>query len=355
MQCRFTNVAPVCFVFLVTVTILLSGCGKKTPPVPPQTVLPAPIQDLRYELTEKGVTLKWTYPARTVQGERLPYRIKEFEVYRAVLPEKDYCPDCPITFEPPVSIKAEPSETDKTVSFTEALLRPNHRYVYEVRSKAGWYVTSNASNTVSFFWGTPPGEPSDLKIEAGDRSVGLSWQPPHTYIDGASISEPLFYQVYRALPNEDFLPVGEIVPETTYTDNTVRIGIEYSYRVRAVRTINDTKIAGPPSSIQSGVPKDLAAPPVPQNITVVRGEEGVKIFWQAVSAPDLAGYRIYRRASNTEVMQFVGEVGPSTLTFIDKKPLTGSAFWYYSVTSFDAATPPNESGFSETAMFRAVW
>lgn len=350
MQCRFFNLAPICFALLAAV--LLAGCGKKTPPVPPQTVLPAPIQDLRYELNEKGVTLRWTYPTRTVQGERLPYRIKEFELYRAVMPEKDYCPGCPITFEQPVTIKAEPSEADKTVSFTEALLRPGQRYVYEVRSKAGWYVTSNASNTVSFFWNIPPGAPSDLKAEAGDRSVSLSWQPPQTYIDGSPISGPIFYQVYRAIPNEDFLPLGDKVSATTYTDNTAKIGIKYSYRVRAVRKLDDTNVAGPPSSIQSGVPKDLTAPPPPQNITVVGNGEGVKIFWQAVSAPDLAGYRIYRRAANMKEMQFVGEVGPSTLTFIDKSPLAGSSVWLYGVTSFDTATPPNESGFAGTAELR---
>ena len=42
---------------LLVALIGVSGCGKKTRPVPPDTVLPAPITDLSYQLDEKGVTL----------------------------------------------------------------------------------------------------------------------------------------------------------------------------------------------------------------------------------------------------------------------------------------------------------
>ena len=333
------------------VIVLLAGCGKKTPPVPPQTVLPAPIKDLRYQLDEKGVTLKWSYPNRTAQGERLPYRLKGFAVYRAVLSEEDYCPGCPITFEPPVGIKFDPLAEGKTIIYTEKLVHPKQRHVYQVRSKAGWYITSRESNTVSFFWDTQPGAPTDLQIAVGDRTLSLNWQPPSSLVNGEPVSEPLFYQVYRAAANASFTPMGEIISETSFTDDTVRNEIQYNYEVRAVRVVDDTKVAGPPSSVRNGTPKDRIAPAPPQHVTVVKVDEGVKVFWQAVTAADLGGYRIYRQALGMEVTQFVGEVDPSTLTFIDKRPLTGSTSWYYSVTAFDTAVPANESSFSTEAIF----
>ena len=70
----------------------LAGCGKKTRPVPPDTVMPAPIGDLSYHLDEKGVALSWSYPRSTVQGDRLPYRIEKFELLRAVIPSQGLLP-----------------------------------------------------------------------------------------------------------------------------------------------------------------------------------------------------------------------------------------------------------------------
>ena len=37
--------------------LLLVSCGYKDKPVPPQTVVPKPVTDLRYQLSEKGVSL----------------------------------------------------------------------------------------------------------------------------------------------------------------------------------------------------------------------------------------------------------------------------------------------------------
>ena len=37
---------------------LVGGCGYKTAPVPPDSIVPKAINDLRYSVSEKGVTLK---------------------------------------------------------------------------------------------------------------------------------------------------------------------------------------------------------------------------------------------------------------------------------------------------------
>lgn len=343
------------FALVLVALIALSGCGKKTRPVPPDTVMPAPISDLSYQLDEKGVTLNWSYPRQTVQGDRLPYRIEKFELLRAVIPIKDYCPDCPVPFGPSIEIRAESSDKGK-VFYEETLLRPNHRYVYRVRSKAGWFVSSDDSNTVSVIWDTPLLAPSNFRIEEGDKTLTLRWQPPTGLLDGTTVSDPIRYQVSRSTDGgETFTEMpGDPIEGLVYTDKGLRNSKAYFYKVRAIRLHAGTQAAGMSSPTTSATPRDLMPPAPPQKVRAVATSEGVKIIWEAVAEPDLAGFRIYRRSAQSPTPERIGEVGGAGLSYLDAKPPKGRGIWYYSVTAFDQAKPANESTYSLEATYD-VW
>jgi hypothetical protein len=329
----------------------LSGCGKKTRPVPPDTVLPAPITDLAAYLDEKGVTLSWSYPRRTVEGDRLPYRIEKFELLRAVIPTQDYCADCPIPFGPPIEITAQSSDQGR-VAYQETLLRPDHRYVYRVRSKAGWFVSSDDSNTVSVVWDTPLLAPAGFGIEEGDKILTLRWQLPEGLLDGTPVSDPIRYRLFRSNDGENFAELpGGLIEGLRHEDRGLRNGRTYWYKVQGVRLHADTRAAGMPSPALSGIPRDLEAPAPPQKVRAVPTAEGVKIIWEAVAEPDLAGFRIYRRSARNETPERIGEVGGAGLSFLDASPAKERGLWYYSVSAFDQSQPPNESGFSMEASY----
>lgn len=336
---------------LVVLAVCLVSCGKKTRPVPPDTVLPAPIRDLRYQLDEKGVVLSWSYPQRTVQGARLPYAIKGFELLRAVVPEKDYCEGCPVNFGPPIAIDVDTVSLRgaRSVSYAETLLRPQHRYIYRVRSRAGWYQVSEPSNTVSFVWDTPLAAPQELELTPGDRTVTIRWQAPRTRLDGTPVTGAMEYQVWRSVDGETFSAVDRNVNGTTFTDKDLENGRRYYYRVRAVRVHKDTRAAGMASGISSAVPVDRVAPPPPRQVTVVQTPAGVNIYWEAVDAPDLAGYRIYRRPATSGTPTLLGEVGPATLSYTDRSSLQGAHRWLYAVSAIDREEPANESALSKEA------
>lgn len=137
---------------------LLYGCGKKTSLVPPRKLVPVAITDLRYTLDEKGVSLKWSYPTKMENGDKLQ-AVESFEVFRAAVPEDEFCQGCPIEFEEPVEIdggRLPPSGELKTASYTEGYLQKGFHYFYKVRSRAGWWYPSADSNTVSFVWRESP-------------------------------------------------------------------------------------------------------------------------------------------------------------------------------------------------------
>ena len=85
-------------IFICLIAVFLnSGCGKKTLPVPPEIARPARVDDLRYSLNMDSVSLSWTAPKFTESGEKL-VKIKGFELLKAMIPETDYCPDCPVVY-----------------------------------------------------------------------------------------------------------------------------------------------------------------------------------------------------------------------------------------------------------------
>lgn len=337
------GLVALCALFLST---LLGGCGYKTMPVPPQEIVPAAITDLQYELDEKGVTLGWTYPARTVRGDRLE-ELSDFQLYRAVVPAGDYCDTCPIPFGEPVQISGGTmaAEAPKTMTYRATLLRPGHLYFFKVRSRAGWWAESEDSNIVSFMWNIPPGVPAGLEARAGDSKVTLTWQPVTQHMDKSTIKEPVNYQVYRSLGGGPFLALGDLQDKPEYTDSGVLNGRKYQYKVQAVTMYTKGQVGGGITPSVEAIPAATISLTPPTGIQGIRTAAGVKMIWNPVEGKKVAGYRIYRRAAGEERPVLIGEVDVPTTIFDDRTPPDAPS-WFYSVSSVNNADPVNESAAS---------
>ena len=333
------------WVGLIMVGALLGACGKKTAPVPPQAVIPAPVAGLAYHLDENGVTLSWSPPSRTAQGDRLPV-IDKFLVERAVYDLDDFCENCPVRYTE-IAAMAGPAGRRKRqkITYREERLRPGHIYFYRVRTKLGWRVISRPSEPISFRWQLPVDAPVDLRGVAGDRQVSLSWQPPIGDLSGESV-DGLHYQVYRSVADSNFMPLGSPVAGLDYLDQRVENGVSYRYKVRAARFSGGTGIF---SDMVEVVPRDLVPPPVPQGLSVIDTLGGVRVLWEPLAVADLAGYLILRRSGDSESdkdFKVIGRVAASVTSFIDKT-LNDHETCYYALKAFDLATPANESPISD--------
>ncbi len=333
---------------LILVTAL-GGCGYKTLPVAPQALVPRPISDLRYVLSEKGVTLYWSYPNQTVSGEDIE-AIDEFALYRAVVPADSYCDTCPIPFGRAISVAggAMPGVGGKIASYESTLLRPGNLYFFKVHSRTGWLADSAPSNVISFIWQTPPAAPTGLAVEQGDGQITLQWQPVVKHFDNTEIIQPVRYQVSRSQGGAAFLNIGAQLTDTVFVDSTVTNALNYSYRVQALTVYDQGTVGGGFSDVIETSPVDRTAPAVPLHVRAIRTGSGVKIYWDRGTEKDLLGYRVYRRQSADTEPEFLAEV-KEPYNIYDDRSLSGTGRVFYSVTSIDKSRPANESEKSREA------
>jgi hypothetical protein len=93
---------------------------------------------------------------------------------------------------------------------------------------------------------------------------------------------------------------------------------------------------------------DDIAPNTPSNLLAVDTDGGLLLTWSPNTELDLAGYKIYRTTSSGSGYTLVSTLGPGVHTWTDVE-VVADVEYYYVITAFDNAVPPNESPFSSEA------
>lgn len=121
------------------VSVIISGCGRKAPPMPPGIPDLQAVTDINHTINGDAVTLTWTAP----QGEGNDI-LEGYVVHRSVSPvEDEECPGCPIRFQKVADIKSG------TESHTE-VLKKGYRYIYKVVAYSEYNTFSRDSKLVKF-------------------------------------------------------------------------------------------------------------------------------------------------------------------------------------------------------------
>ena len=140
------------FSILIIFVLLVLGCGKKAPPVPPRQAKPPTINDLRASID--GGTLKLTWAIPREKGTIIS-DLSGFIVYRSkMLLSGSDCKNCPVPFKRVADIPYEVSASGYmkkgNSTYTETLEK-GYRYIYKVIVyRKG--VTSRDSNYVDLIY-----------------------------------------------------------------------------------------------------------------------------------------------------------------------------------------------------------
>ena len=138
------------FLIAAMVAVVLSGCGRKAPPVAPRSEKPPLVNDLSGQMDGSTLKLAWTIPTHK---ERNPAGLVGFFVYCSKKPLSEAeCKDCPIRFKrvATVLIKRGLERPKKDIMTYDEILEKGYRYIYKVVLYYDTGVTGTDSNWVDF-------------------------------------------------------------------------------------------------------------------------------------------------------------------------------------------------------------
>jgi hypothetical protein len=380
--------------FVAAFVFVLVACGKRGDPKPPVPVIPRATSDLVVAQRGANVILSWSYPSLTTAGQKLG-DIRRIVVYR-------YVEELPVTQPPRDPNSLLPGDIDPTLPTAVGLfskvpsLGPlqfgrvkqridsiesanlpaatvGARLMYEDSPQfhttdgrpvrltygvvtEGATAKSNLSNLASIVPVDVPLPPEGLTATAKAEGVVLTWSAPQKTITSAEKPHVIGYNIYRVVNGQPFeelaTPVNAApIGQTTYTD--VPSYGAFEYRITAVAAGGPPRIESDVSSPASATFRDLMPPPAPTGLAALVETRAVRLVWDAVEAPDFAGYKIYRTEGTGE--QELKAVGKIPLT---PQPITATNFrdtsvdpgisYFYEVTSVD------KSG-NESAPLKTNW
>lgn len=363
--------------------------------MPPLPRGPAAVSDLAIEQEGADVVLTFSYPDRLMNGD--PLRdLASIEIYRAVdpspalvttrppargpargpAPAGDQAPGSAARREAanvrlaeaafyreakridalPVAAIAERTR-GATIVYRDPLAplfaggKLPASLAYAVVSVRRGGERSPLSNIVSFSPAVPPGPPTIIRVTPDQGRICIEWIPPETDVIGRPSSVGGYRLYRRTLPEEEYdAPLNaDPVPGTVFVDTTAPSGAALVYTVRATLP-GKPKIEGVPA-VEVGVDyRDVFPPAAPARLDVLPEAGAVRLLWDPVAAPDLAGYVVYRAE---------GEGGaPVRLT---EKPIADAFFtdttvqprrrYRYTVVAVDSsgnASAPSPEALAET-------
>lgn len=327
------------------------GCGLKAKPRPPEVLIPEAPTLIRAQAEAEGVRLSFTLPMRNRDGSGLT-DLEAIEVQRASMTTED-CPTCPTQYTTVARVRYEypPGEIlpSGRMSLVDKVQNPG-LYRYRVLAVNAKGTKSNPSAPVRIFWDVPPSAPANLEAKPGDQRVDLRWEPVNQRADAKPLPpNSVFYQVFRAREGGEFgvVPLtSSPLEEPHFVDTAVQNGIEYSYRVRALRKVGEKLVAGPFSQVVRARPHRLEPPEPPQGLVGFPTSSGVRLVWEGGPGKGVKGYNVYRAESPEGPWTKINSEVLGVPFFDDLPPLRGRSYWY-SVSTADDSDPPLEGKRSE--------
>lgn len=295
---------PLFFALLVAT----AGCGKKGDPLPAPRTIPQAVSDLSVRQRGLEVVLEMTHPKATVAG--LPFDgIDEVVLYALELATTL-----------PATTPAPPPERREFEAAAQPLLRVGGaelasaisgdritlRYRlaepipeaaplrhFAVRTHAAGGEASDLSNFVSLLARPPLAAPANLALAPRKDGIEVRWSTPPDAVVG--------YHVYRRSADRTAYgaPIAAIAPATSdpmptsALDSSAAYGQRYVYAVVAIAA-REPLVESALSTEREILYEDRFAPVPPHGLTSLPGEGFVRLVWEAVAEPDVAGYVVER-------------------------------------------------------------
>ncbi|MBE9503813.1 MAG: fibronectin type III domain-containing protein [Proteobacteria bacterium] len=338
--------------FLLIISLpLFTGCGKKGPPLPKNLVIPEGVKSFSIEGRVEGLLISWQNPEKNSDGTILTdlagYKLHKRE-------DSENCKRCPSDF--PIYMDVDlASAADITIEGGRTYLldwdvKADVDYQYKVApyNRGGYFGLF--SETKNGRWRKPLSGIKDLKAEAGDRTVKLTWQAFDVKEDDGFVG----YRVYRRDASGSYgrVPVSASpLKETRYTDIGLENDSQYYYIVKSLSQAGDTLIESEPSEEVPTIPRDMSSTDIPQNVNAEITDKEISLSWDKVGEGEGAGYNIFRKVNGDLAMVKLNKTPLRDNHYLDADIRPGKRY-VYTITSVDPSARHIESAPSAEVIIR---
>ena len=348
--------------------LTFAGCAAPGQPITRRPPAPTPISDLSARQVGNSVSVTFTLPKQTVQGRPLT-NPPQVDIYRQFVPAPAATqstslapPSQQIVTIPPQMLQqyraGQPYSFLDVLSPADLSAHAGSEAVYMVRTRAANHASAN-SNVVAVPIFPAPQPVTDLQAQVTRSAIILSWTPTATPQAAATVGPiTVRYRIYRAsntsaatsTPPLSAVTKGTSAPTTSipfqqvaelseppYRDANFTFGQTYAYYVVSLAKYAAAVVeseASPPIEVTA---RDTFPPPAPTGLVaaVEPANEStpthVDLSWDISSAPNLAGYNIYRSTAETVSADRWDRLNSSPLltpAFRDIPALLGKQYFY---------------------------
>jgi hypothetical protein len=296
---------------LLMAAVVITGCGKKGPPLPPLISLPVAPAEVTVIRQGSTVEVQFAVPKSNTDGST-PADVDRVDVYGltgeaasgddivrrgsrigTVLvnppPDPDEDPDA----EKPEDPKAPPKRgIDQGVAgrVSEDIAGISadapRFYVAVGVNKRGRRGPTSPPAAIPL--GPAPPAPPPPVITYTETSISVGWKPP-----AAAAAPALAVHVYQPGPPSRRLSDAPLA-EPPFTDSRIEWGAERCYALRAVETNNGLTMESEASEPACVRLTDTFPPAAPAGLTAVASAGAISLIWNASPEQDIAGYLVLR-------------------------------------------------------------
>ncbi len=338
---------------LLLIMLLMSGCGKKGPPLPPLVRLPAAPQDFVAVRRGSSVAIAFALPS-TNADRTSPADLARVDVYALTGPST-LTPDeilrrgtrvGSVVANPPADPDT-PADPGATASSREGLdqgatarlsdvidvgrvdgqLRSYLAVGVNGRGRRG-AVSARALIPLD---GSPP-SPPPAAIDYDEAEIRVTW-PDAALGTGTRIG----YHVYPSAGAERPLTVAPI-DAPGFVDRAIEWGTRRCYVVRTVDRMEGINIESDASAPSCVTLEDTFPPAAPTGLRAVADVATVNLIWAPNTEPDLAGYVVLRAIAPATDLTPVNATPTIDTTLTDTVPSLARVS--YAIRAVDKAGNP---------------
>ena len=337
-------------ILICLLAVAIAGCATPGAPLPPSLGIPKPVSDLRAVRKGAVVTLTWSAPSDTTDGELIRKRGR-MQLTRTVGSASSVVADVPLE---PTLKQDQASALNATDSLQSVLPAGTTEdfAVYSVTASGNSGTSAGPGTQVRVALAPTLPAPPQLRVTTVPPGVSVAWDQAWPPQNPTHLTAQYAYRIMRRQEGSNAATMVQQInagnTAIAFVDTTIEWQKHYEYWITPVTLWQNGgkkgEVEGDDSPVVPVFANDIFPPEAPSGLQAVFSgvtqQPAIDLTWTPNTEPDLAGYNVYRHSANEAPVKINAELIKTPL-FHDTGVKAGMKY-FYSVSAVDLRG--NESG-----------